>query len=117
MIANVCLAVVSRSAGWELFGRSDWWLWLVVGAPSILLFATFAIGPQRLGLDHLRRELAIVLLGLVWVGTTAGITCVIVSLMHWRPGGPQLSRARQSCSSRTSSRSRSSSGSSTAAGR
>ena len=90
MAANVCLAIVSRSAGWQLFGRSDWWLWLVVGAPSILLFATFAIGPQRLGLDHLRRELAIVLLGLLWAGTTLGITCVIVSLMHWRPSGGQL---------------------------
>ncbi len=30
------------------------------------------------------------LLGLLWVGTTAGITCVIVSLMHWRPSGTQL---------------------------
>ena len=90
VIANGSLAFVSRSAGWELFGRSDWWLWLVVGLPSVLLFGTFAIGPQRLGLDHIRRDLAILLLGLLWVGTTAGITCVIVSLMHWRPSGAQL---------------------------
>ena len=90
MTANVGLAVVSRSVGWELFGRSDWWLWLLVGAPSVLLFATFALGPQRLGMDHLRRELAIVMLGLLWLGTTAGISCVIVSLMHWRPSGGQL---------------------------
>ncbi len=90
MVANGFLAVVSLSAGWELFGRSDWWLWLVVGAPSVLLFAVFTIGPQRLGLDHLRRDLAIVLLGFLWVGTTLGITCVIVSLMHWRPSGTQL---------------------------
>ena len=88
--ANVCLAVVSRVAGWELFGRSDWWVWLAVGFPSVLLFATFAIGPQRLGLDHLRHELAMVLLGFLWAGTTVGITCVIVSLMHWRPSGGQL---------------------------
>lgn len=90
VLANACLAFVSRRAHWELFGADDWWLWLVVGVPSLLLFATFAIGPQRLGLDHVRREVAIGLLGLLWAGTTAGITCVIVSLMHWRPGGPQL---------------------------
>ena len=89
-VANVCLAVVSQAAGWELFGRSDWWLWLVVGAPSVLLFATFAVGPQRLGFDHLRRDLAIALLAFLWLGTIVGITCVIVSLMHWRPSGGQL---------------------------
>ena len=37
LVANVGLAIVSRRAGWQLFGRSDWWLWLVVGAPSALL--------------------------------------------------------------------------------
>jgi hypothetical protein len=90
LLANGFLAVVSLMAGWELFGRSDWWIWLVVGFPAVLLFAVFRIGPQRLGLDHLRRELAIVLLGFLWAGTTLGITCVIVSLMHWRPSGTQL---------------------------
>jgi hypothetical protein len=101
VIANGCLAVVSRYAGWELFGRSDWWLWLVVGAPSVLLFATFAIGPQRLGLDHLRRELAKGLLGLLWVGTTAGTrACHCRSHCGRRDA---LLRARRSCSSRTSS--------------
>jgi len=90
LVANIGLAIVSRRVGWELFGRDDWWLWLVVAAPSALLVATFLIGPQRLGLDRVRRELASVLLALLWVGTTAGITCVIVSLMNWRPDGAQL---------------------------
>jgi hypothetical protein len=90
LVANVALAIVSQRLGWELFGRSDWWLWLVVGAPSALLVLTFLVGPQRLGLDRLRREVASVMLGLLWLGTTAGIACVIVSLMHWRPGGGQL---------------------------
>jgi hypothetical protein len=90
LVANLALAIVSRHAGWELFGRSDWWLWLVVALPSALLVLTFLVGPHRLGLDHLRREIAGVTLGLVWLGTTAGVACVIVSLMHWRPGGAQL---------------------------
>ena len=90
LVANVTLAVVSERLGWQLFGRSDWWLWLLVGAPSALLVLTFLVGPQRLGLDHLRREVASVTLGLLWLGTTAGVACVIVSLMHWQPGGGQL---------------------------
>ncbi len=90
LVANVGLAVLSQRLGWELFGRSDWWLWLVVGAPSALLVLTFLVGPQRLGLDRLRREVASVMLALLWLGTTTGIACVIVSLMHWRPGGAQL---------------------------
>ena len=90
LVANVTLAVVSERLGWQLFGRSDWWLWLVVGAPSALLVLIFLVGPQRLGLDHLRREVASVTLGLLWLGTTAGVACVIVSLMHWRPSGGQL---------------------------
>jgi len=90
LVANLALAAVSRHAGWELFGRNDWWLWLVVAIPSALLVVTFLVGPRRLGLDRLRREVAGVTLGLVWFGTTVGVACVIVSLMHWRPGGAQL---------------------------
>ena len=90
LVANVGLAIVSRREDWQLFGRSDWWVWLIIGAPSALLVATLFIGPQRLGLDHLRREVVIFVLGLLWLGTTAGIACVIGSLMQWQPGGAQL---------------------------
>lgn len=90
LAANVGLAVLSRRQGWELFGERDWWLWLAVGAPSALLVLTFLVGPRRLGLDRLRREIAIATLALLWLGTTAGMTCVIVSLAHWQPTGSQL---------------------------
>lgn len=90
LCANVGLAVVSRREDWELFGRANWWLWLAVGAPSALLVVAFLVGPHRIGLDHLRREVAIAMLGLLWLGTTAGITCVVVSLLAWRPEGAQL---------------------------
>jgi len=88
--ANVALALVSRRAGWELFGSDNWWIWLVISAPSAVLVATFWIGPGRMRLGERRRELAIGLLAFLWLGTIAGITCVIVSLMHWRPSGGQL---------------------------
>ena len=90
LAANVGLAFLSRRQQWQLFGENDWWLWLVVGAPSALLVLTFLVGPRRLGLDRLRREVAIATLGLLWLGTTAGMTCVIVSLAHWQPTGSQL---------------------------
>ena len=91
LLANGFLAVVSRDGGLgalrperlvDMAGRR-----LPGGRSSS---RCSAIGPQRLGLDHLRRELATVLLGFLWAGTTLGITCVIVSLMHWRPSGTQL---------------------------
>ena len=89
-VANVALALVSRRAGWQLFGSNDWWIWLVISAPSALLVATFWIGPGRMGLQERRREVAIGLLALLGLGTAAGIVCVVVTLAHWRPGGLQL---------------------------
>jgi hypothetical protein len=89
-VANVALALVSRRAGWELFGSNDWWIWLVISAPSAVLVATFWIGPGRMGLRQRRREAAICLLALLGLGTAAGIVCVVVTLAHWRPGGLQL---------------------------
>jgi hypothetical protein len=90
LAANVGLALASREARWELFGSHDWWIWLAVGAPSAVLVATFAVGPTGMGLVRASRRLAIVLLALLGLGNAAGIGCVIVSLMHWTPEGPQL---------------------------
>jgi hypothetical protein len=88
--ANACLAIASLRAGWKLFGRADWWIWVFLGAPSAILAATFWIGPGRMGLEHRRREVAIVLLGLLGLGTAMAIASVIVSLTHWQPTGLQL---------------------------
>ena len=88
--ANVLLALVSRSADWKLFGSSDWWIWLLLAAPSGLLSVTLAVGPSRVGLERLQREVAIALLALLGVGTGAATFCVVVSLTHWTPAGPQL---------------------------
>ena len=46
--ANVLLALASRSAGWELFGSPDWWLWLLLAAPSALLFVTLVVGARAI---------------------------------------------------------------------
>jgi hypothetical protein len=90
LAANVLLALVSRHAGWELFGSPDWWVWFLLAVPSGLLFVTLAVGPSRLGLERLQREVAIALLALLGVGTGAATVCLVVSLTRGTPSGPQL---------------------------
>jgi hypothetical protein len=88
--ASACMAMASRRAEWELFGAPDWWIWLLLGVPSAILAATFWVGLHRIGLEHGRREAAIVLLGLLGLGTAVTIGSVIVSLTNWQPTGLQL---------------------------
>jgi hypothetical protein len=90
LLANMLLALVSRRAEWRLFGRDDWWIWLLLAAPSALLFLTLLIGPSRVGLERLQRETAIGLLALLGLGTGAATLCVVASLTNWTPSGPQL---------------------------
>jgi hypothetical protein len=90
LAANVFLALMSRGADWQLFGSADWWIWLLLAAPSALLFATLVVGPSRVGLERLQREVAIGLLVLLGAGTGAATLCVVVSLTNWTPSGPQL---------------------------
>jgi hypothetical protein len=87
---NVLLALVSRGAGWQLFGSPDWWVWLLFAVPAGLLFVTLAVGTSRMGLERLQREVAIALLALLGVGTGAATLCLVVSLTRWTPSGPQL---------------------------
>jgi cation transport ATPase len=117
LVANVALAVASHEAGWQLFGSDDWWIWLVFAVPSAVLVAIFALGPARLRLDRRRRELAIVMLILLGVGTAAAIASLVVSLAHWEPKGLQLLASAAVVLLRTSLRSGSSSGSWTTAAR
>jgi hypothetical protein len=88
--ASIALAVASRKSDWELFGPDDWWIWLAVSTPSLLLTVTFAVGSRGPALDHVRRELAIGLLGLVGLGAAGGIACVVVSLLTTTPEAVQL---------------------------
>jgi hypothetical protein len=90
LVANVVLALVSRRAGWQLFGSNDWWVWLLLAGPSAVLFVTLAVGASRMGLERLQREVAIGLLALLGGGTGAATLCVVVSLTRWTPSGPQL---------------------------
>jgi hypothetical protein len=91
LVANVALAIVSRQAGWELFDASDWWAWLLVAAPSAVLVVRLLVGfGAHTVVRRRRRREVYALLGLLTLGNGAGMLCVIVSLTHWEPTGPQL---------------------------
>jgi hypothetical protein len=90
LASNVGLALLSWAAGWKLFGLSDWWIWLSFALPAAALLLMFWIGPGRVGLGGRWREVAIAMLLFLGAGTAAAIGSLVVSLMHWKPSGPQL---------------------------
>ena len=79
--ALVVLALVSRHAHWESLGHRLWWMWLVVAAPYLCLFATLLFGLGRLVRHDRRREIVIALLALVWVANVSGVVVLVVSLV------------------------------------
>jgi uncharacterized membrane protein len=79
--ALVVLAVVSKHAGWELLDHSLWWIWLVVAAPWVCLYAVFMLGLSRLAAHDRRREIVIALLTFVGAFTVAGVVVMLVSLL------------------------------------
>jgi hypothetical protein len=64
-----------------LLGYQLWWMWLVVAAPYVGLFATLLFGLSRLALHDRRREIVIGLLGLVWFFNVAGLVVLVISLV------------------------------------
>jgi uncharacterized membrane protein len=77
----VALGLVSMQADWELLGHRLWWIWLVAAAPYVFLFMTLLFGLSRLTFHDRRREIVIVLLGLVWVFTAASVVVLVLSLV------------------------------------
>jgi hypothetical protein len=90
LLVTLVLAGVSASEGWELFGHRDWWIWLVEAVPllglAIGLLAGFGVGPSGLR----RRELVIVLIGVVVAGSVTGTAAVVISLATSGASGGQL---------------------------
>jgi uncharacterized membrane protein len=79
--ALTALALVSRHWHWELLGHELWWMWLVVAAPYVLLFATLLFATDRLARHDRRREIVISLLILVWVLNVLGVVVLVISLV------------------------------------
>ena len=81
-IADVVLAATSALHNWRLISAHDWWVWIALAAPAILLALVFALGFGRLGVgsEH-RRKLALGLLGLLFAANLLGISLVLGSLL------------------------------------
>lgn len=77
----VALALVSRSAHWQLLGHRLWWVWLVVAAPYCGLSATLLAGLARLVRHDRRREIVIALLTIVWLFNVVGVLLLVASLV------------------------------------
>lgn len=75
------LAALSGWRGWELLGRDDWWIWLLLALPALFLSVAFllGLGPVRGRRRH--RIVAIVLLGVLAVANLIGVGLLVASLV------------------------------------
>lgn len=86
------LAALSGWQGWQLFGSSDWWVWLLLAAPALVLATAFVAGLGRLASSEHHRKITIGLLLVLGAGNAAGIVLVVAALLGSSspPTGPQL---------------------------
>jgi uncharacterized membrane protein len=80
-IILIVLALVSLHANWELLGHQLWWMWLIVAAPYVLLWATLLFGLGPLLRRDRRRQIVIGLLGIVWFFNVVGVVVLVASLV------------------------------------
>jgi hypothetical protein len=79
LLVFVALAIVSRSQGWELVGLS-WWIWLILGAPALLLTIDLLLAIRGHGLVG-SRTAALVLLGLLVAGNFVALGILVAGLV------------------------------------
>jgi hypothetical protein len=79
---DIALALLSLERHWQLAGHEDWWVWLVLAVPALVLVVVFGIGFGRIGIaSDDRRRVAILLLFLLMVANVVAIGLVIGSLL------------------------------------
>lgn len=91
--AQAGLAALSAWQGWELLGRSDWWIWLLLAAPALLLVFAFLGGVGQVRDSGRRRAIAIGLLSVLVSANLAGVGLLVASVTgvsSSRPTGSQL---------------------------
>ncbi len=85
-VVDALLAAGSAWRHWQLYSDDDWWVWLVLALPAVVLAVVFLLGLGRLGLSSRhRRKAAVILLGLLAAANLVAIALVIGSLV--RGGG------------------------------
>ena len=75
----VLLAGVSRAQQWELVGL-PWWIWLLVGAPALVLAIDLSLAYRGRGLVP-SRYAALLLLGLLVLGNLAALALLVAGLI------------------------------------
>jgi hypothetical protein len=79
--ADLLLALGSWWHDWRLYSASDWWIWLILALPALLLAIVFALGIGRLGVSSRhRRKAAVMLLGLLAAANFFAVGLVLGSL-------------------------------------
>jgi hypothetical protein len=86
------LAALSAWKGWELLRPGDWWVWILLALPALVLAGALLVGFGRLRHASHRRALVIALLVVLGASNATGILIVIVSLVDNAnaPSGSQL---------------------------
>jgi hypothetical protein len=79
--ADLLLAVGSWWRHWQLYSSNNWWIWLVLALPALLLAVVFSLGFGRLGVSSRhRREAAVFLLALLAFANFVAVGLVLGSL-------------------------------------
>ncbi len=91
LLLFVVLAVVSRAKEWELAGL-PWWIWLLVGAPALLLAIDLTLTYRGRGLSS-SRHADLLLLGLLVLGNLTALALLVDGLIKAKSsdlGGGEL---------------------------
>jgi len=84
---------MSARHNWSLFRAGDWWVWLVLALPTVILAVIFALGFGRRGpSNEHRRSFALVLLAILAISNLVGISLVLGAVLGGHDGltGGQL---------------------------
>jgi hypothetical protein len=79
LLLFVVLAAVSRAEEWELLGL-PWWIWLLVGAPVLLLAIDLSLTYRGSGLVQ-SRNAALLLLALLVLGNLTALALLVAGLV------------------------------------
>jgi hypothetical protein len=90
---QLALALVSRQLGWKLWSL-PWWVWIVSVGPEIVLLVALAWEPALQMLERIghRRNVALILLGIISLQNAVALVALIGSLIsgHETSGGQLL---------------------------
>ena len=93
VLIDALLATTSAWHDWRLYSSNDWWVWLVLALPALVLGLVFLLGLGRMGkTSRQRRKAAVILLGILAIANLAAVGLVLGSLVAGGGDmtGPQL---------------------------